>query len=224
MARFNKTQVALEMERTGIIPIFYHPDPQRGHEILQACYKAGIRVVEFTNRGDYAHETFSQLTRIASEHYPDLILGAGSIVDAGTASLYMQGGANFIVSPVLNPDMGKVCNRRKVPWIPGCATVSEVSYAEELGATVVKIYPAAQLGGPAFVKAIKGPCPWSDLMVTGGVSLSEESITAWVEAGVFCMGVGSDLFRPNKDGHLDYPSITQKLSRSLELGRKLKKD
>lgn len=223
MAGFNRNEVILQMKSMGIVPIFYHADPQVGRSLVKACYDAGIRVIEFTNRGDYAHEVFADLTKFSAREYPDLILGAGSIVEPGTASLYLQLGASFIVSPVLNPEIGKVCNRRKVAWIPGCGSVSEISFAEECGASLVKLYPAKQLGGPAFLKAIKGPCPWSEVMVTGGVSLSQEDLKDWFEAGVDCLGVGSVLFSSQRIRAGDYSSITQELRIALEVIRQIKK-
>jgi len=155
MARFTRIDVILKMREAGIVPIFYHKDPEICRSVIKACSDSGIKVFEFTNRGDYAHELFGELNKWAEKEVPGLVLGAGSIVDAGTASLYIQLGANFIVSPVLNTDMAKVCNRRKLLWIPGCGTISEISYAEELGAEIVKIFPGSSVGGPDFVRAIK---------------------------------------------------------------------
>ena len=161
MARFTRIEVVLKMKETGIVPVFYHKDLEVGKKVLRACYDGGVRVFEFTNRGDYAHEIFAELNKYAASEMPELILGVGSIVDAGTTSLYLQLGANFIVSPILNPEMAKVCNRRKVAWSPGCGSVTEISQAEELGAEVVKIFPGSQVGGPSFVKGVKGPFPWT---------------------------------------------------------------
>lgn len=176
-----------------MVPVFYHTDPEVCKQVLKACYNAGVRVFEFTNRGDFAHETFAQLIKEARTAFPEMMLGIGSVVDAPTAALYIQNGADFIVSPILNEEVARTCNRRKVLWSPGCATLSEISKAEELGAEVVKIFPAQQVGGPEFVKAIKGPCPWSSIMPTGGVEPKEENLKAWFDAGVHCVGMGSQL-------------------------------
>jgi 2-dehydro-3-deoxyphosphogluconate aldolase / (4S)-4-hydroxy-2-oxoglutarate aldolase len=157
MARFTRIQVALKMAETGMIPVFYHKDIEICKKVVKACYEGGVRVFEFTNRGDFAHEVFTELNKYAAKELPEMILGVGSIVEAGTTSLYIQLGANFIVSPVLNEDMAKVCNRRKISWSPGCGSVSEISKAEELGAEIVKIFPGSQVGGPKFVEAVKGP-------------------------------------------------------------------
>jgi 2-dehydro-3-deoxyphosphogluconate aldolase/(4S)-4-hydroxy-2-oxoglutarate aldolase len=153
----------------------------------------GIRVLEFTNRGDHAWEVFSALDKFCAAELPEAILGAGSVLDAGTASMYISAGASFIVGPVTNPDVAKVCNRRKVGYIPGCGTASEISAAEELGVEIVKIFPGSAVGGPGFVKDVLAPMPWSSIMPTGGVDITEESLRPWFEAGVFAVGLGSKL-------------------------------
>ncbi|MFP4288684.1 MAG: bifunctional 4-hydroxy-2-oxoglutarate aldolase/2-dehydro-3-deoxy-phosphogluconate aldolase [Bacteroidales bacterium] len=193
MARFTRIQTALAMQQTGIIPVFYHADPDVCFEVIKACFNGGLKVFEFTNRGDYAHEVFGEINKRVSLELPQVVLGSGSVLDAPTASLYMQLGSNFIVSPVLKEDMAIVCNRRKVLWSPGCGSVSEISKAEELGAEIVKIFPGSQVGGPEFVKAVKGPMPWSCIMPTGGVVPDEDNLTAWFKAGVACVGMGSQL-------------------------------
>ena len=194
MAIFSRLKVLQTIEDTGIIPVFYHSDITIAKQVVKACYEGGIRVFEFTNRGDFAHEVFSSLARWATLECPEMILGIGSIVDAPTAALYIQSGANFIVGPLLNPDIFKICNRRQIPYIPGCATPSEIGTAQEWGAEIVKLFPAGNIGGPSFVKSIKGPMPWTKIMVTGGVEPTEENLSAWFEAGVICVGMGSKLF------------------------------
>jgi 2-dehydro-3-deoxyphosphogluconate aldolase/(4S)-4-hydroxy-2-oxoglutarate aldolase len=213
MARFSRIAVTQTMKSTGIVPVFYHKDAEVCKEVLKACYDGGVRVFEFTNRGDFAHEVFGELVKWSAVETPEMILGVGSILDAGTTSLYLQLGANFIVSPVLNPDMAKVCNRRKVAWSPGCGSVTEISYAEELGAEVVKIFPGSQVGGPSFVKGVKGPLPWASIMPTGGVAPTEENLKSWFEAGVHCVGMGSQLISKDMIKNKDYKQIEQ-LSRS----------
>jgi len=193
MAKYSRIEVASKMYKTGLVPVFYHPDIDVCKKVLSACYRGGVRVFEFTNRGDFAHEVFSGLNKFVLREFSDLILGTGSVVDSGTASLYIQLGTNFIVSPVLVEELAKVCNRRKILWIPGCGTLSEISKAEESGAEVVKIFPGSSVGGPGFVKAIKGPFPWTNIMPTGGVEPSEENLKAWFDAGVSVVGMGSKL-------------------------------
>ncbi len=223
MARFTRIQVALKMAETGMIPVFYHKDADICKKVLKACYDGGVRVFEFTNRGDYAHEVFTELNKYAAKELPEMILGVGSVVDAGTTSLYIQLGANFIVSPVLNEDMAKVCNRRKISWSPGCGSVTEISKAEELGAEIVKIFPGSQVGGPKFVEAVKGPFSWSSIMPTGGVDTSEENLSAWFKAGVTCVGMGSQLITKDMIANGDYQKLTDECKKALEIIKKYKK-
>lgn len=189
-----RIEVALAMQEQGIIPVFYNPDIEICKEILKLCHAAGLRVFEFTNRGDFAHLVFTELNLWARRELPGMMLGVGSVVDAPTAALYIQLGTAFVVSPLLNEEMARVCNRRKVLWSPGCGTLSEIGRAEELGAEIVKIFPGSSTGGAEFVKAVKGPCPWSSIMPTGGVDTSEEGLAEWFAAGVTCVGLGSNLF------------------------------
>lgn len=223
MARFSRIEVVTQMKKTGIVPVFFHKDLETCKQVIKACYEGGVRVFEFTNRGDYAHEVFSELNKYAEQETPELIMGVGSIVDAGTASLYMQLGANFIVSPVLNPDMAKVCNRRKVSWSPGCGSLSEISYAEELGAEVVKIFPGTQVGGPSFVKAVRAPHPWTSIMPTGGVAPTEENLTAWFEAGVHCVGMGSKLITKELVAAKDFATLQKNVEEAMQIVQRLKK-
>jgi 2-dehydro-3-deoxyphosphogluconate aldolase / (4S)-4-hydroxy-2-oxoglutarate aldolase len=204
MARFSRIQTAQAMENVGVIPVFYHPDSGICFEVIKACFKGGLFVFEFTNRGDYAHEVFSELNKKVTRELPEVILGVGSVIDAATAALYIQLGANFVVSPVIKEDMAKVCNRRKILWSPGCGSASEISLAEELGAEIVKIFPGTQVGGPEFVKALKGPMPWSTIMPTGGVLPTEENLTAWFRAGVSCVGMGSQLITSEIINHKNF--------------------
>ena len=177
------------MEETGIIPVFYHSDIDVAKQVVKACYEGGVRVFEFTNRGDFAHELFADLVKWTDKECPELILGIGSIVDPATAALYIQLGANFIVGPLLNPEIFKICNRRQIAYSPGCATTSEIGLAQELGAEIVKVFPGGNVGGPSDIKNIKGPMPWSKIMVTGGVEPNKDSLTDWFKAGVTCVGI-----------------------------------
>ena len=182
------------MSETGMVPVFYHSDIEVAKQVLKACYDGGVRAFECTNRGDFAQEVFAELVKYAARECPEMIVGIGSIVDPATAALYLQLGANFVVGPCYNPEISKVCNRRLVPYIPGCGSVSEINAAQENGCIVCKVFPAGNVGGPSFVKNIKAPMPWSMLMVTGGVEPTTESLTAWIKAGVACVGMGSKLF------------------------------
>lgn len=223
MARFSRIEVALTMKKSGMVPVFFHKDIEICKKVLKACYDGGARVFEYTNRGDRAHLVFQELIIWAETEAPEMILGVGSIVEAGTTSLYIQLGANFIVSPVLNPDMAIVCNRRKISWSPGCGSLSEISKAEELGAEVVKIFPGSQVGGPSFVKAVLGPCPWTSIMPTGGVSPDELNLSEWFKAGVHCVGMGSQLMTKDEDGKFDYERITLKTKEAIKIISKFRK-
>ncbi|MGH1432853.1 MAG: bifunctional 4-hydroxy-2-oxoglutarate aldolase/2-dehydro-3-deoxy-phosphogluconate aldolase [Lewinella sp.] len=208
MANFSRIQVVQSMQDSGIVPVFYHSDVTIAKEALSACYRGGARLFEFTNRGDFAHEVFRELSLFARKELPEMILGVGSITDAATASLYMQMGANFIVTPAFRRDIALVCNRRKVLWSPGCGSLTEICEAEELGCEVVKLFPGG-VYGPGFVKDIKGPQPWTSIMPTGGVSPTRESLEAWFKAGVSCVGMGSQLMVKDKNGVPDYARIEQ---------------
>lgn len=222
MSRFSRIEVAVTMKESGMVPVFFHKDIDVCKQVLKACYDGGARVFEFTNRGDRAHLVFQELITWAETEAPDMMLGVGSIVDAGTTSLYIQLGASFIVSPILNPDMAKVCNRRKIAWSPGCGSLSEISQAEELGAEVVKIFPASQVGGPSFIKAVSGPCPWTSIMPTGGVSPDKENLSGWIKAGAHCVGMGSQLMVKDSNGNFDYGAIAQKTKEALAIIKKLR--
>ena len=220
MAQHSRIDVVLRMRESAIVPVFYHKDPEVCRNVIKACYEGGIRVFEFTNRGDFAHELFSDVSKWAEKEVPGMIIGTGSVIDPATAALYMQLGSNFIVSPILNPDMARVCNRRKILWIPGCGTLSEINQAEELGAEIVKIFPGGSVGGPEFVKAIKGPCPWTSIMPTGGVDITESSLKAWFEAGATCVGAGSNLVSKEDIQQKNWKGISSRIEKALTLTRK----
>ncbi len=221
MAQFKRIEVINAIYATQLIPVFYHSDLEVSRRVVDACYKGGVRVFEFTNRGDFAHEVFGELIKYVHNKYDDMILGVGSVIDAGTAALYMQLGANFVVSPILVEEMAKVCNRRKVLWAPGCGTLSEISKAEEWGAEIVKIFPGAAVGGPAFAKAIKGPSPWTSLMPTGGVSPTQENLKAWFDAGVSAVGMGSKLLPKDWIAQKKYDAISERVHEAMALIKKL---
>jgi 2-dehydro-3-deoxyphosphogluconate aldolase/(4S)-4-hydroxy-2-oxoglutarate aldolase len=214
MAQFSRVEVINEILRIGVVPVFYHADFEVSKKVVEACAAAGLRVIEFTNRGDNAWRVFSDLVQYFASAEQGVILGAGSVVDAGTGALYISSGANFVVGPVLNPELARVCNRRKVSYSPGCGSASEISQAEELGAEIVKIFPGDSVGGPKFVRSILGPMRWSRLMPTGGVEATQESLDAWFKAGVAAVGIGSNLVRADWVRKGEFDKIT-------ETGRKL---
>jgi len=214
MARFTRIQVAEKMREQGMVPLFYHSDLSKAKQVLQALYAGGARLLELTNRGDYAHEVFAELYKFSVKECPDMIIGVGSVTDAGTASLYMQLGANFVVTPVLREDIAIVCNRRKVLWSAGCGSLSEICRAEELGCEIVKLFPGS-IYGPAFIKAVRGPQPWTSIMPTGGVSPDFENLKGWLDAGAYCVGMGSKLMAKKENGDFDLSKIESLTSAAL---------
>ncbi|HLW09788.1 MAG TPA: bifunctional 4-hydroxy-2-oxoglutarate aldolase/2-dehydro-3-deoxy-phosphogluconate aldolase [Fermentimonas sp.] len=222
MAKFSRLEVYNTMVETGIVPVFYHSDIEIAKQVVKACYEGGIRAFEFTNRGDFAHEVFADLVKWADKECPELILGIGSIVDPATAALYIQLGANFVVGPLLNPEIFKICNRRQIAYSPGCSSTSEISEAQELGAEIVKVFPGGNVGGPSFVKNIKGPMPWSKIMVTGGVEPTKESLSSWFKAGVTCVGIGSNLFPKEVIQSGSWGKISQLCRESLDIVKTVK--
>lgn len=215
MARFTKLQVLNTISATGMIPVFYHKDTETARQVVKACYEGGVRAFEFTNRGDFAQEVFADLVKFAARECPDMIMGIGSVVDPGTAALYLQLGANFVVGPLFNPEVAKVCNRRLVPYSPGCGSVSEIGFAQEAGCDLTKVFPAGNVGGPSFVKNVKAPMPWSMIMVTGTVEPTEENLTAWFKAGVTAVGMGSKLFPKEVIAAKNWQAISDKCREAL---------
>ncbi len=215
MARFNKVQVITAMRETGMVPVFYHKDADVVKNVVKACYDGGVRVFEFTNRGDFAHEVFNEVNKWVIENCPEMIMGVGTVIDPATAALYLQLGANFIVGPNFNPAICEVCNRRLVPYSPGCGSVSEINNAQAMGCDVTKVFPAGNVGGPSFVKNVMAPLRWSNIMVTGGVAPDEENLTNWIKAGVLCVGMGSLLFPKETVKAQNWQAITDKCIEAL---------
>jgi len=220
--KFSKIQVLTKMAETGIVPVFYNSNVETAKNVVKACYEGGIRAFEFTNRGEFAHEVFNEVVKYAEKECPEMIMGVGSVVDAPTAALYIQLGANFVVGPLFNPDVAKVCNRRLILYVPGCGSVTEIGFAQEAGCDLCKVFPGEVLG-PAFVKALKAPMPWSNLMVTGGVKPEENNLKSWFDAGVMCVGMGSNLFPAEMIKANNWQGITNLCITSLSIIQGLKK-
>ena len=223
MARFSKIEVLQTMKLTGMVPVFYNADLELSKQVVKACYEGGVRAFEFTNRGDFAHEIFGELSKWVAKECPEMILGVGSVVDAPTAALYIQLGANFVVGPLFNAEVAKVCNRRLIPYTPGCGSVSEIGAAQEVGCDMTKIFPAGNVGGPSFVKNILAPMPWSMIMATGAVEPTEENLSAWFKAGVTVVGMGSLLFPKEVIAQKDWAAISIKCREALDIIAKYKK-
>ncbi|MFB3902085.1 MAG: bifunctional 4-hydroxy-2-oxoglutarate aldolase/2-dehydro-3-deoxy-phosphogluconate aldolase [Acidobacteriota bacterium] len=222
MARYKRLETLVMMKEIGVIPVFYNADFEVARNVVCACADGGARVVEFTNRGDRAVNVFTRLEEFCAKERPDIVLGVGSIVDAPTAAMYIGAGANFVVGPLLDEETARLCNSRKIPYSPGCGTVTEIHRAETLGVEICKIFPGAEIGGPAFVKNVRGPCPWTDIMPTGGVSPTRESLGAWFEAGVACVGMGSNLITKELVAGRDYAGIAKKVKEAIEIIRQVR--
>ena len=218
MAKFSKIEVLIKMRDTGIVPLFYHKNVELSKDILKSCYDGGARLLEFTNRGDMAHEVFVELINFSNEELPEMALGVGSVTDQGTASLYIQLGANFVVTPVLREDIALVCNRKKILWSSGCGTLTEITRAEELGCDLVKLFPGG-IYGPGFVKAILEPQPWTNIMPTGGVEPTKQNLKSWFEVGTYCVGMGSKLISNDIVSNKRFMELSRRVSEAIKLAK-----
>lgn len=201
---------------TGLIPIFDDADVAMAGKVVQACVAGGVRVVEFTHWGDSAIEVFKELSQYVERETPEVILGVGAVIDEPTAAPYIACGANFVAGPVLDEGVARACNRRKVAYLPGCSSVSEISRAEELGVEIVKIFPDNTAGGPDFVKSVLSLRPWTRMMPTDGVEVSEQSIRAWFEAGVSCAAIGSNLIHRDWVAAGNWAAVTAQVRQVLQ--------
>ncbi|MGB3776207.1 MAG: bifunctional 4-hydroxy-2-oxoglutarate aldolase/2-dehydro-3-deoxy-phosphogluconate aldolase [Leeuwenhoekiella sp.] len=216
MSKHKRIAVAQALQENGFVPLFYDQDIENCKKLVTACYEGGARLLEFTARGSFAHEVFAQIAKFINTEYPKMFLGVGSITDAAAASLYMQMGADFIVTPALREDIADVCNRRKVLWLPGCGSLAEINKAEALGCEIIKLFPGS-IYGPEFVKAVKGPQPWTSIMPTGGVAPTHKNLKSWFDAGVTCVGLGSQLIGKTKEGIYDFAEIEEKVKDVVKL-------
>ena len=221
MAQYSRIQVINKMMELRMVPLFYHSDFQVAKNILQACYNGGARLIEFTNRGDFAIEVFSKLIKFASKELPGMIVGIGSVTDSAAASQYMLQGANFVVTPVLREDIAVVCNRRKVLWIPGCGSLSEIAKAEEMGCEFIKLFPG-NVYGPDFIKSVKAPQPWSSIMPTGGVSIEKSNLLGWFKGGADCVGLGSQLISKEVLINQDFKKLEKNVLDTIQFIQKIK--
>jgi len=224
MSMFSRLETLSAMIDIGLIPVFYNSDIEVSKNILKACVEGGAYVIEMTNRGDGAINVFIELEKYCRHKHPDIILGAGSIIDAPTAALYIAVGANFIVGPVIDEETAILCNKRKIPYSPGCGSATEIQQAHKLGVEIVKVFPGAEVGGPSFVEAIHGPCPWTLIMVTGGVDPTEESLRKWFKAGVACVGIGSKLIKREYIESGSFDKLSSNVKEVVSLIKKIKQE
>jgi 2-dehydro-3-deoxyphosphogluconate aldolase / (4S)-4-hydroxy-2-oxoglutarate aldolase len=222
VAEKDRMAVLAAMMEQSIIPVFYDPDAEVCRNVIQACANGGAKCVEFTNRGDFAAHTFYEIARHFDKADRSVIMGVGSVVDAPTAGIYIANGARFVVGPLLNAEVARLCNRRGVPYSPGCGTASEIGDAQELGCEIVKIFPGGCVGGPEFVKSVLGPMPWTRIMPTGGVDPSEESLRKWFGAGIVACGIGSNLITRDLLKSRDYAGIERKVREAIVLAKTIK--
>lgn len=222
MARFDRLTVLNTVLEVGLVPLFYHGDAEVAQQVAGALSRGGSRVLEFTNRGDFALEVFIPLIKACAKNYPDLIVGVGSIEDAPTAALFIAHGANFVVGPNFNEEVARLCNRRKIAYMPGCGTVNEITRAEEWGAEIVKAFPGTAVGGPGFIKDVRGPRPWTRIMPTGGVSTEEANLKSWFDAGAACVGMGSNLVRKEWVSAGNFQAIEDATRGAIEMIRKVR--
>ena len=221
MAQFTRIEVATTIKEVGMIPLFFNNDIELSKKVLKACYDGGAKLLEFTARGDFAHEVFGDLIKYTIKELPGMIMGVGSVSDAAQASLFMSLGANFVVTPLLREDIATVCNRRKVLWSAGCGSLTEIARAEELGCEIVKLFPG-DIYGPQFVKSVKGPQPWTSIMPTGGVSPTEENLKGWFDAGVTCVGMGSKLISKDIIANEDFAKLEMNVRKVLAIIKSLR--
>ena len=215
MAEFKKFDTIGIIRGTGIVPAFYSADVELTKKVVKACYDGGIRAFEFTNRGDGAHRVFKEVIGFVRKECPEMAFGAGTILDAPTAALYRQLGADFLVSPCVVDEVIPLANRRGVPYSPGCGTVTEIVHAMERGCDLVKVFPAGTVGGPAFVKNVLAPLPWAMIMCTGAVEPTEENLTAWAKSGVTAVGMGSKLFPKEVIASGDWAAVSALCAKCL---------
>ncbi len=217
MAQFDRLTVYNTVLADGMVPLFYHSDFEVAKQVVAALANGGSHIVEFTNRGDYAIEVFSALTKYCTINHPGMIIGVGSVEDAATAALYAAHGANFVVGPTFSAEVARFCNKRKLAYMPGCGTLNDIATAEEYGAEIVKAFPGSAVGGAGFVKDVLGPRPWTRIMPTGGVTPDEDNLRDWFGAGVACVGMGSKLVRKDWIAAGDYHRIEELTASTLAL-------
>lgn len=217
-----KEHIVELMLQTRIIPLFYEADIATAKQLVDACHAGGARVIEFTNRGDHAPVVFDALISYVKEKHPDLALGVGSIANDKQATLFIEKGAHFLVSPFLDEGVASTCRNHDILWSGGCGTLTEMQRAHLMGMPIIKAFPGNVLG-PSFIKAAQAPCPWLKIMPTGGVKPEEDNLREWFDSGAQCVGMGSKLFAKDKEGNFNYPKITELLKQSIQFAQNVTK-
>jgi 2-dehydro-3-deoxyphosphogluconate aldolase/(4S)-4-hydroxy-2-oxoglutarate aldolase len=217
MSVLSKEEIAARLAAQKVLPLFNCGDAATAMGVLEALHAGGIRIVEFTNRSAGALDVFRVMAAEASTRFPDMLLGAGTIIDVAQAEAFHKAGAAFLVAPSLDEEVGAYCARHGIAWCPGTGTVTEMIRAHRLGAAVIKVFPADTLGGPAFIKGVRGPCAWLKLMPSGGVTLDEANLKAWFAAGVHCVGMGSHLVDAATLSERRFDDLADRTRRLVEL-------
>jgi len=216
MKRISKEEINNIIIGIGMVPLFYFGDWGKAVKATKAVYDGGCRVIEFTNRGEMALDVFKKIVELQKNEYPEMVIGVGSIIDALSAVNFIKEGADFIVGPTFDKEVAEICNKKDILYIPGASTPTEIANSYKSGSEIIKIFPASSLGGPGFIKAILGPMPWLKLMVTGGVKADQDEIKKWFEAGVVCVGLGSDLINKSIIEKEKFNIITDKVAKILK--------
>lgn len=218
-----KAEKALELfESSPFIPVFYYKDKDTCLNVMKSCLEAGLKIIEFTDRGEGAEENFKALLDLRDKNYPDVIVGIGSLFNSEETKNYINIGADFIVSPILDEGMAKACQEKGMLWIPGIGTTTEAYRASQLGAELIKMFPGNVLG-PGFAKSVLGPMPHLRLMPTGGVKPDEENLTEWYNSGVKTVGMGSQLLDKKFINSGDYAGLTESIKTAVSVAKKVKK-
>ena len=201
---------------SGLMPNFTADTFEAAFGVARATFAGGCTVLEFLNRGPAAAGVFAQLAERCRAELPGLLLGGGTITEAATAGQYINAGAAFIVAPNFNAEVAALCNRRGVPYLPGCGTATEISDALAAGSDIAKVFPGPSLGGPGFVRAVLGPLPHALLMPSGGVGIEDHELAEWFGAGVGCVSIGSDLLPARDIASADWPAIEARVRTVVE--------
>jgi 2-dehydro-3-deoxyphosphogluconate aldolase/(4S)-4-hydroxy-2-oxoglutarate aldolase len=219
--QFTNTDIVAKIKELGLVPLFTHDDVAISKKVIEAAYRGGVRVFEFTNRRKNSFEVFVAMLDYCKK-FPDLMLGIGTVMDAATTQRFIDAGAHFIISPILKLEMAEVCNRNNILWMPGCATLTEIVTARDHGAEVIKVFPGSVLG-PGFVFSIMPVVPGLKLMITGGVEPNEKNLTAWFKAGAMSVGMGSQLFTKDILDNQDWKGLEESVRSILQIIKDIRK-